>query len=89
MTRRPPRLGPGPRPSGGARYPRLHRNLAAQQIAEVGRCENPNGCPHHDAGTTKNPLTRDHPHPRARGGSHDQPDALVLCRRCNTAKGAT
>ena len=86
MTQRPPRLGPSPRPSGGRRYPREHRTRAAQQTTNVGRCQNPN-CPYPDAGTKNNPLTLDHPHPRARGGTHNQPNPQVLCRRCNTAKG--
>ncbi|MGQ0669341.1 MAG: HNH endonuclease signature motif containing protein [Actinomycetota bacterium] len=33
-----------------------------------------------------NPLTGDHPVPMSEGGSPDQ-EPIVLCRRCNSAKG--
>ena len=42
-------------------------------------------CPHPDAGTDANPLTADHTNPASLGGAAGR--LVVLCRRCNSAKG--
>lgn len=49
-------------------------------------CHTEPECPYPDRGTPMNPLTADHVVPIADGGSYDQ--LTVLCRRCNSSKGA-
>lgn len=41
-----------------------------------------------DCGSTED-LTLDHKHPQARGGKHTPDNLRVLCRTCNSRKGAT
>lgn len=43
-------------------------------------------CPYPDRGTPANPLSADHVVPVSAGGRDDQ--LTVLCRRCNSSKGA-
>lgn len=49
-------------------------------------CHTQPECPYPDRGTPANPLTADHVTPIAAGGGPDQ--LTVLCRRCNSSKGA-
>jgi len=58
-------------------WARKSKNLTRK----VGFCEN---CG--DAPTPENPLTLDHVTPKSLGGSNDDENLAVLCRRCNSKK---
>jgi len=58
--------------------------LSRRLTAEVGYCEQCGAQP-----TPGNPLTVDHRLPLSMGGSNDRGNLVVLCRRCNSSKGAT
>jgi hypothetical protein len=59
----------------------------AQAVADEPWCHRVGGCPYPDAGTPANPLTGDHAVALRAGGDPRQAP-IVLCRRCNSAKGA-
>lgn len=57
--------------------------LSAQLIKRIGRCKRCGAEP-----TAGNPLTTDHIIPLSRGGQSVESNAQVLCRACNSSKGA-
>jgi 5-methylcytosine-specific restriction enzyme A len=63
------------------------RGIAARVVAHHPACQC-QGCGLHEGpcGSTSD-LTADHVVPLAAGGTHDGP-RQVLCRRCNSSKGA-
>lgn len=73
-----------PRPSPSARgYTRQWRAQVKAAIARQPFCS---VCGH--PGSPDNPLTGDHVTPRAQGGAGSGDNIQVLCRRCNSRKGA-
>ena len=66
-------------------YDAGYRQERARVLAAEPWCHS-TPCPYPDAGTPANPLTADHVVPLARGG-YGSP-LTVLCRSCNSAKGA-
>lgn len=78
----------GRRRSGWQVYNAAWRELVAAAITTEPWCHNPDGCPHPDAATPANPLTGDHVTPRAAGGTDDIANIRIVCRRCNSSKGA-
>lgn len=68
------------------RYGSDWQRLREQVIAREPWCHNPQCM--HEVGTPPNPLTVDHVVPLARGGTNDLANLQVLCKRCNSAKGA-
>ena len=73
------------RPSATERYGPgwAARHRAAVQAEPW--CHNPT-CPYPDAGSDANPLTADHTTPASLGGAGSV--LVVLCKRCNSGKGA-
>lgn len=72
----------GPRRIKGA-YDAEWRHLVAQAIREHPWCQ---VCK--TPGTMDNPLTGDHKIPRRHGGRNVRSNVEVLCRGCNSRKGA-
>lgn len=72
----------GPRRVKGA-YDAEWRKVQAQAIREQPWCSR---C--RTGGTPDNPLTGDHITPRAAGGRNVRANVQVLCRDCNSRKGA-
>jgi 5-methylcytosine-specific restriction protein A len=66
-----------------ADYGAAWRKLQARAIREQPWCS---VC--HSGGTLDNPLTGDHITPWRRGGRNERGNVQVLCKRCNSSKGA-
>lgn len=73
------------RPSRRAKghYDGTWQRISAQAIREHPWCEQ---C--RTPGTPDNPLTGDHRTPWSKGGRNQRSNVRVLCRACNSSKGA-